>query len=118
MSLRGRSPDSRALALAAAGGAVLAAMLLAGALAQPVRAAMHPVIPRPGCAQAPPRSLAQAQRLAPHCRGPLAGARAAPRHLPGRQQERMRHCNAQARLHQLRGEPRREFMRRCLRRGG
>ncbi len=125
MSLRGRRPDSRSLGedlLAAARGAALAgalvATLAAGALPRPAHAAVHPVIPRPGCAQAPPRSPAQAQRLAAPCRGPLAGARDAPRHLPGRQQQRMRRCNAQARLHQLRGERRQEFMRHCLHRGG
>ena len=118
MSLRGRGPDLRSLALAAACRAAVVAALLAGVLPQPARAAVHPVIPRPGCEQAPPQDLARAKRLGPDCRGPLAGARAAPRHLPGRQQQRMRRCNAQARLHQLRGEPRQEFMRRCLHRGG
>jgi hypothetical protein len=29
----------------------------------------------------------------------------------------MRRCNAQARWHQLRGEQRQEFLRRCLHRG-
>jgi hypothetical protein len=81
------------------------------------RAAVHPVIPRPGCEQAPARTQQQARRLAPACRGPEAAAHPPPRHLPGRQQQRMRRCNAQARLHQLRGEPRREFIRDCLHRG-
>ncbi len=122
MSLRGRRPDSRFLSLVAAlVGALVGALVAAaaaGLLLQPARAAVHPVTPRPGCEQAPPRSLAQAQRLPPDCRGPLAGARGAPRRLPGRQQQRMRRCNAEARLHSLRGEARQEFMRHCLHRGG
>lgn len=125
MSLRGRMPESACLARfralpRRAAGALLAAgiALAAAAVVQPARAAVHPVIPRPACEQAPPRSLAQAEALPPACRGPLVGARAAPRRLPGRQQHRMRWCNEQARLHALRGEQRQGFMRHCLHRGG
>ncbi len=125
MSLRGRMPEStclgrfRALSRPAAGALVAAGMALsAAALVQPARGAVHPVIPRPACEQAPARSLAQAEALPPACRGPLVGARPAPRRLPGRQQHRMRWCNEQARLHALRGEQRQEFIRHCLHRGG
>ena len=126
MSLRGRMPEStclarfRALPRRAVGALLAAGMALgaAEAMVQAARAAVHPVIPRPACDQAPPRSLVQAEALPPACRGPLVGARPAPRRLPGRQQHRMRWCNEQARLHALRGEQRQEFIRHCLHRGG
>ncbi len=121
VSLRGRGPIFPCLArpwtLARRVAGVALALLMVGMAALPARAAVHPVIPRPGCEQAPPGGPAQARRLPPECRGPEAGARPAPRHLPGRQQQRMRRCNAQARWHQLRGEQRQEFLRRCLHRG-
>ena len=84
---------------------------------EPPRGARHGIVPRPDCEFLPQTDPARLRRLPPRCLGPLHGARAAPRHRLGRQQWRMRRCNAQARWQDLRGEQRERFLRDCLHRG-
>lgn len=103
-----RHPAARGLRV----GLLLA--LLAGPSAEALE---HPVRPRPQCAQAPGADEPRRSRLPPACLGPLQGARSAPRHHAGRQQWRMRDCQAQARRQALLGDARAEFMRHCLHRG-
>ncbi len=84
---------------------------------EPPRGARHAIVPRPDCEVPPQTDPARLRRLPPRCLGPLHGARSAPRRRLGRQQWRMRRCNAQARWQQLRGEQRERFLRDCLHRG-
>lgn len=83
--------------------------LLAGVSAG---AAEYPVCPRPDCAQWPADDEAVRR-----CQGPLHDARDAPRRRMGRQQWRMRSCQARARQRRLQGAVRTRFVRDCLHRG-
>ena len=123
-AMRSMVMDCRGSAHVARLAALLVACLGAGLPAwsvelapEPARGARHGIVPRPDCEYLPQADPARLRRLPPRCLGPLHGARAAPRRRLGRQQWRMRRCNAQARWRDLRGEQRESFLRDCLHRG-
>jgi hypothetical protein len=49
-----------------------------------------------------------------HPKEVVAAKEPAPTHVPGAQQQKMKHCNEEARKKELKGDERRAFMSSCL----